>query len=165
MPQVLPRWAYQIVALAMLVLVYGITADLASRGVIPYAAVAARVGHVFALLSLAVGATFVWVLLVLPLRLISDAPAMLPPKGTDLRAAYAAAQADLQRNRTGTPAERRRYHVRMLLGSLAVGLACAVGVAANLELAPDGLWLTPIAYACVCAALVPYHALRALLAR
>jgi hypothetical protein len=165
LPKLLSRGAYQIVALAMLVVVYGIAADLAWRDWIPFRALASTVGVVFAGLLVLVVATFAWVLAVLPLRLISDAPAIVPPPGTDLASALAKARADLEKTRAGTPAERRGYHVRMMLAGIALGLACTVGVAANLELSPDRIWVTPIVLVIGCALLVPYHALRALLTR
>jgi hypothetical protein len=162
-PKLLPRWAYQLAALALLALVYGAAFDLSYRDVLPFRAVADVTGMVIAALLMLLGATFVWVLLVLPLRLISDAPAILPPPGTDLRAAYEKARADLQRQ--DTPEARRRYHARMMAAALALGLACAVGVALNLELMPERLFITPVAFVAACALLVPYHLVRAIVAR
>jgi hypothetical protein len=161
-PKLLPRWAYQLVALALLALVYGSAFDLCYRDVLPFRSVADVTGTVLAALCVLVGSTFVWILLVLPLRLISDAPAILPPPGTDFAAAYEKARADLERR--DTPAARRSYHLKMTVAAMALGLAFAAGVAGNLELMPERLFLTPVVIVITCALLTPYHLVRALLA-
>lgn len=161
----LSRRVYQLVALALLLVFYGGVADLAWHDVLPFRVIAAMTGNVLAGLLLLLGATIAWVLAVLPLRAISDAPPMRPPSGTDFRSAYAKARADLERQRTSDdPRASRSYHLRMAGAGTLVGIACTLGVAANLELFPERIWITPVAFVIACALLVPYHALRALLA-
>jgi hypothetical protein len=162
-PKLLPRRAFQIVGLSVLALVYGVAFDLSYRDVLPFRAVADVTGAMLAGLCVFVGATFVGLAFVIALRMISDAPPILPPPGTDLVAAYEKARADLERR--DTPAARRGYHVKMMAAAIALGAAFAVGVGVNLELFPERLFLTPVAFLITCALLTPYHFVRALLAR
>lgn len=163
MPKLLTRRQYQIVALAGLALVWGVAADLCARGVLPYAALADLVGQVLAALFVWALATFAWVLLVLPLRLISDAPSLALGSPSELAAQVERARAELRER--STPDARRRYHLRMLGASIALGLALGVGVAVNVELAPESILLTPAAWCVACALLAPYHLVRAVLTR
>lgn len=162
MPKLLPRWAYQLVAIAALLVFWGVAADLAIRDVIPFRALASMVGVVFGGLIVWVLATFAWLFFVVPLRLVSDAPPIAPGSPEELRAAWERAKVEAVTR--DTPAARRRYHLRMLGGSVVVGIASAVGVAVNLELAPESLFLTPVAFVVCCALLAPYHLVRAITA-
>jgi hypothetical protein len=162
LPKLLSRGQYQFFALLSLFCAWGVGFDLATRSGV-FAAIAGVIGFALGGVVVWVAATLGWVVLMIPLRMISDAPPMTLGSREDFVSAFEAAR--VKPTSQDPPETKRSYHLRLAAGGLVVGVASAIAVAANLELAPQSVFSTPIFAALCCVALVPYHLLRALLAR
>jgi hypothetical protein len=146
-PRPIPRRLFQTLALASLVIVWGTAGQLAWSRSWPVSSLTAAFGTALGILVTWVLASVVWMILILPFRLYTDFPTLdqtLAARGArDFSHALDLERGRLAADARGTPAQRRRYRLTMAGVGAVLAIACGVGSAVNLELAPESFLLAP----------------------
>jgi hypothetical protein len=166
MPKLLPRWLFQSIAVPTLIAAWGLWAELWWTGWGPIGWLAGYVGMALAGVASWAAVSIAWIVAILPLRLVTDFPSLAETMAARGQTTLAGAIDDARRRgETGTPGERRKHRLMVALVAAVFGIASAVGVAVNLELFPDRIFVWPIVVALVSFAMVPVQLVRAALVR
>jgi hypothetical protein len=171
-PAPFARRIYQAIALTSLVAIYAAAVELGVRHVAPVATIVDLLGAWPGGFVTWILATLVWALAMLPIRPMAKFPTLaesMKSQGIEGPADFARVVEERRRGlraaRVGTPDERRRYHLMMSGGGAILAVVSGLASAANLSIAPDTFFLLPPVLCFLSIALLPYHLVRAALAR